>query len=136
MNSTARAYNFGDEVLNRWEDIVPQDKNDYLGRLAAFRKAVSDAADGLQKLRRDYPNFQDVSTTIDQPYLGPLLDSIDNFSKAISALPAPLPPNYQTTLRPLAGAVRVQMNNFLDWLSNVRSIAGTKLNQLGIMSHK
>jgi hypothetical protein len=119
MNSTVRAYNFGDEVLNRWEDIIPQDKNDYLARLAEFRKRVSDAADGIQKLRRDYPNFQDVSTTIDQPYLGPLLDSIDNFSKAISAIPGPLPPNYQTTLRPLAGAVRVQMNNFLDWISNV-----------------
>ena len=136
MNDPVRAYNFGDEVLNKWEGLIPQDKNEYLKRLAEFKKRVSEASDNIEKLRRSYPNFQDVYTAIDQPYLGPLLDSIDNLSKAISILPESLPPNYQMTIRPLAGAVRVQMNNFLEWTSDVRSMAEAKLNQLEMMSHK
>jgi hypothetical protein len=130
------AYNYGDFALNIWVTYLPKNRPDYLGGLKEFRKKVSEAADGVQKIRRDYPNFKDVSETIDQSYLGPLLDSIDNLSTAISALPEPLPPNYETTLRPLVGAVRVQMNNFHDWISNVQSTSKTKLNQLQIMSHK
>jgi hypothetical protein len=121
--------------LNQWENYIPQNRSGYLDGLALFRKKVSDAADGIQKLRTDYPNFQDVSETIDQPDLGPLLDSIDNLSTAISTLPEPLPPNYQTSIRPLAGAVRIQMQHFFEWTSNVRTIAGSKIGRLEIMSH-
>jgi hypothetical protein len=130
------AYNYGDYTLNIWVTYLPKNRLDYLGGLKEFRKKVSEAADGVQKLRTDYPNFKDVSETIDQSYLGPLLDSIDNLSTAISALPEPLPPNYETTLRPLVGTVRVQMNNFNDWISNVQSTSKAKLKQLQIMSHK
>jgi hypothetical protein len=130
------AYNYGDFALNIWVTYLPKNRPDYLGGLKEFRKKVSEAADGVQKIRRDYPNFKDVSETIDQSYLGPLLDSIDNLSTAISALPEPLPPNYETTLRPLVGAVRVQMNNFNDWISNVQSTSKAKLKQLQILSHK
>jgi hypothetical protein len=133
MNVVVNAYNVGDQVLNQWEGLIPSDKNEYLKRLADFRKRVSDAADGIQRLRTDYPSFQDVFTTIDQPYLGPLLNSIDELSQAISALPEPLPLGYETKIRPLAGAVRVQMQNYLQWISSVRSTAGGKLNELGIM---
>ena len=130
------AYNYGDYMLNIWENYIPKNRTDYLGALKEFRKRVSDAADIIRKLRTDYPNFKDVSETIDQPYLGPLLDSIDNFSTAISALPEPLPPNYQTTLRKPAGDVRVQMNAFADWINNVQSTSKAKLNQLQMMGHK
>jgi hypothetical protein len=130
------AYNYGDRALNIWENYIPQNRTDYLGGLKEFRKKVSEAADIIRKLRTDDPNFKDVSETIDQPYLGPLLDSIDNFSTAISALPEPLPPNYQTTLRKPAGDVRVQMNTFADWISNVQSTSKAKLKQLQIMSQK
>lgn len=136
LNDTVKAYNLGDGVLNMWETYIPQQKDEYLKKLALFRKNVSEAADVIQKLRRDYPNFQDISTTIDQPYLGPLLDSINNFSNAISTSPETLTPSSRTTLRQLAGAVRVQMSNFVDWTSNVRSTAGSKLNQLQTMIHK
>ena len=57
-------------------------------------------------------------------------------SEAISTLPEPLPPNYQTSIRPLAGAVRIQMQHFFEWTSNVRTIAGSKIGRLEIMSHK
>jgi hypothetical protein len=130
------AYNYGDRALNIWENYIPQNRTDYLGGLKEFRKKVSEAADIIRKLRTDYPTFKDVSETIDQPYLGPLLDSIDNFSTAISALPEALPPNYQTTLRKPAGDVRVQMNTFADWISNVQSTSKAKLKQLQMMSHK
>jgi hypothetical protein len=130
------AYNYGDRVLNIWETHIAENRSDYLGGLADFKKKVSDAAAVMQKLRTDYPNFKDVSETIDQPYLGPLLDSIDNFSEAVSALPEPLPPNYQTTIREKAGTVRKQMKIFNDWISNVQSTSKIKLNQLQTMGHK
>lgn len=83
-NGSVEAYTYGDRALDLWETYIPQNRSD-----------ISDAANDIQKLRTDYPNFKDVSETIDQPYLGPLLDSIDDFSGAISTLPEPLPPNYQ-----------------------------------------
>jgi hypothetical protein len=88
------AYNYGDNALNIWETYIKQNRIDYLGGLKEFRKKVSDGAASIQKLRTDHSNYKDVSETIDQPYLAPLLDSIDEFSGAVSALPEPLPPNY------------------------------------------
>ena len=137
MNGFINAYNSTDIELSQWEDALRANKKDFAVTFAnGCRKQISDASEVFQKLRRDYPNFEDISATIDQPYLGPLLDSIDKLVIAVQALPEPLPPNYQTTIRPSVGEVRRQMQNFLDWISNVKTTAGGKLNQLEIMSHK
>ena len=130
------AYNYGDYALNIWEKYIKQNRTDYLGGLAEFRKRVSNAADGIRKLRTDHSDYKDVSETIDQPYLAPLLDSIDDFSSAVSALPDPLPPNYPKNIEGKAGAVRVQMKAFADWISNVQSTSKAKLKQLQMMGHK
>jgi hypothetical protein len=135
-NRIVEAYNFGDALLSQWQSQVGVNKDSYLQRVGGFRKDVTNASEAIEKLRRDYPKYQDISAAIDQTYLGPLLNSIDQFSSGISALPTPPPLNYETTIRPLAGAIRVQMQVWLNWISSVRSTAGAKLNQLAIMSGK
>lgn len=136
INQSVMVYNEADMVFGQWEERVASNKSEYISVIARVRRQISEASDEMEKIRAENSNFKDVSDTIDQPYIGPLLNAVDSLSTAIIALPEPLPQNYKSTIRQFAGAVRVQMQGFVDWISNVESTSGSKQNQLLIMSRK
>ena len=136
VDGVVRAYNYSDTLLGKWEDQIPLNKKDYLRELSDLRGLIVATSNKIQELRRDYPNYQDISAVLDQPYVGPLLNSIDDFSLAVSSLPDELPPNYQITIRPKAGAVLRETKGMLAWISNVRTTAGIKQKELSEMGQK
>jgi hypothetical protein len=136
VDGVVKAYNYSDTLLGKWEDQIPLNKKDYLRELRDLRGLIVAASDKIQELRRDYPSYQDISAVLDQPYVGPLLNSIDNFSLAISSLPDELPPNYQITIRPKAGAVLRETKGMLAWITKVRTTAGIKQKELSEMGQK
>jgi hypothetical protein len=135
-NGVVNSYNTTDMLLTDWEQKLSSNKSTYLATIADLRRMTLEASKPFQDLRRDYPSYQDIDATIDQTYLGPILNSIDEFSNAIAALPDPLPPNYQTTIRPKAGALRREMAAMLAWINNVRGAVGEKLKALDLMGRK
>ena len=136
VDGVVRAYNYSDTLLGKWEDQIPLNKKDYLRELSDLRGLIVATSDKIQEIRRDYPNYQDISAILDQPYVGPLLNSIDNFSVAIASIPDELPPNYQITIRPKAGVVLREMKAMLAWITNVRTTAGIKQKELSEMGQK
>jgi hypothetical protein len=61
MKGVVKAYNSTDLALNQWEDALATNKKAFLGTLASCRKQIVDGSEVIQTLRRNYPNFEDVS---------------------------------------------------------------------------
>jgi hypothetical protein len=125
-------FNALDLVLSRWPRLVTdangrrQLYQDITNAAAAYLGASRD----LEILRSEYPNYQDVADALAQPNRSELERVAANFADAIAKLPQEPPANFEVSLRPLAGAVRSQMNVTQDWLTNLSRTANRNLEQL------
>jgi hypothetical protein len=77
----------------------------------------------VRSVMSEYPGDQDVAYALDQPYRESLSKAIQDFADEINEAPQPLPPDYDVKLRPLAGALKREMNLMQGWLSHLGQIA-------------
>jgi hypothetical protein len=88
----------------------------------------------LDILRSEYPNYQDVQNALTEPGRSDLERTAANFANALAKVPNEPPPNFEASLRPLAGALRSQLSITQNWLTelsraanlNRKLLSGTK----------
>ena len=120
------AYNSLDLPLSQWVDRIKtpdgrhQLYNDLINSTAAYMAASND----LDILRSEYPNYQDISDALAQPHRSELQRVAANFANAVSKIPDNPQPNFDIQLRPLAGALRREMDATQAWLTGLVRTAG------------
>jgi hypothetical protein len=119
------AFNTLDLSQTRWTQLIKtadgrrQLYQDITNPTAAYVGASKD----LEILRSEYRNFPDVDAVLDQPGKSELERTASNFANAISRIPENAPPNFDVQLRPLAGALKIQMDATQKWLQTVSTAA-------------
>jgi hypothetical protein len=129
------AYNFCDVLQTQWNTIA-SNRPEYLQKLSNLRKQFVVSRDEFNKLRSEYSSYDDINAAIDPSFLSGILVAIDNLSAAITGMPSNLPDDYQITMRPVAGALRIEMNKVLDHINQLRLTIATKRSELLAMSRK
>jgi hypothetical protein len=136
VNALTRAYNVIDGSLSQWLDRVKSgESKGLIYELGTGADAFMTAANDLEKLRVEYQKYQDVVDVLaPQPNRADFAKAINDLSNAVSSMPSVMmPPNYDTKLRPLAGALRRELATTLSWLQNLRRTAAEKQKELSSM---
>jgi hypothetical protein len=126
MNSLVEATNYLYGLQEQWPAKIKKDKKDFLREVSDARKMIIASSQKLADLRDEYPQYQDIRDTFEQPYLPPLLKALDRFSNEIAALPDSLPLNYETIVRSASGALKREMDAAVAWIQSARTTAGAK----------
>jgi hypothetical protein len=59
-----------------------------------------------------------------------VIEAINGFINAISALPEELPPNFENGVRPYSAELRAQLKIVADWIAETRSAANSEIQKL------
>ena len=111
-------FNALDLEQSRWPRLVNTAdgrRQLYQGITTAVAAYVAASKD-LDILRSEYPSYQDVADALAQPHRSELERAASNFADAISKVPQDPPPKFEVQLRPLAGALRREMDATQSWL--------------------
>ena len=128
----ALAYNDLDAVLTSWTKFVGTAKdrqklyNDLVNSTAALTRAGNEARD----LKNSYPMYQDVVDALNLVDTDALGRASAKFSNALIGTPDDPPQNYETKFRPLAGALRREMDKFVSSLQKLQNTANEKSKEL------
>ncbi len=111
-------FNALDLAQSRWPRLVntPDGRRQLYQDITNAVAAYAAASKDLDILRSEYPNYQDVADALAQPHRSDLERAASNFADAISKVPQDPPPNFEVQLRPLAGALRREMDATQSWL--------------------
>ena len=111
-------FNALDLEQSRWPRLVNTAdgrRQLYQGITTAVAAYVAASKD-LDILRSEYPSYQDVADALAQPHRSELERAASNFADAITKVPQDPPPKFEVQLRPLAGALRREMDATQSWL--------------------
>jgi hypothetical protein len=128
FNLLAGAFNSLDAAQSRWTQISSangrqQLNSDLSQAIAAYRRAFHE----VETLQSEYPQYEDVRSALTQPNIIAFLNAADNFSNAVGNVPEHDPPkDLEVRMRPLAGALKREMNVTQRWLSSLQQTANEK----------
>jgi hypothetical protein len=132
LNVLINAYNNIDLALSRWSRMLDsaenrqQLHNDIINSTAAFVMASKE----LETLRSEYTQYADISSALAQPRLVNLEKASLDLSNAIDPHPRDASADLEIKLRPLAGALRREMNFTSEWMTSLQRLANEKRREL------
>jgi hypothetical protein len=91
------------KLLDDWPLKIKTDRAGFKARLSNVKEELNADSTCVEKSRNTYPNYKDISQILEQPYISPTRDAIDEFARAIDELPQELPADFDVELRRYAG---------------------------------
>jgi hypothetical protein len=131
FNALIGALNEGFEIQSNWRDMIPAHKYQLIEKITNFRQHLQDANGKLQELASEYRRFSDLSDALLPPNGPRIIEIVDNLYSELNSLPEPLPPDYDSRIRPLSGALKRELDSTVSWIKSSRETATQKLQVLG-----
>jgi hypothetical protein len=132
-NSLANAFNSIDAAQARWTRLIgsADGRHQLHSDLAQATTAYMKASNEIETLKLEYPKYQDVATALTQPNRQEFARAAENFANAINNVSeSDVPPDLEVRLRPLAGALKRELNTTQKWLNSLSRIANAKRAEL------
>jgi hypothetical protein len=132
LNALINAFNGLDAAYSRWPRLVDEARgrhqlhDDVVNGIAGYVAASKD----LEILRSEYTNYADIADVLAQPNVPELERTGQNFAEAVAKVPENPPQDFVVSLRPLAGAFRIQMDKTQNWLTQLSRAANQNRNAL------
>jgi hypothetical protein len=134
MNSTIESTNQVEKLLSSWPKQINDDRSKLLSELNALRTVVNQRRVSVSTLGDFYERFPNIRATIrerksDEVY-SRLYRGLDTFFTEISALSPSLPSNFESSLRPYAGEVKLATTALAKWASDTRTYSEQQSKEL------
>jgi hypothetical protein len=134
MNSTIESTNKVEAMLSGWPTRVTENKADLLSQIGTLRDTINQRRVSVLTLANFYERYPNVRAALGEPnspeIFGRLYRPLDTFATEISLLPSKPPDNFESTLRPYAGEVKLAATALADWASSRRAYANTQDKEL------
>jgi len=135
-NALVIPYNQIDASLTQWPDLIKSASgrqklhDDLVSNTAAFWAASND----LETLRSNYKEYPEISDALAQTRRADLAKASSDFSGAVIKENMDYSsPDYVSKLRPLAGALRREMNATVKWINELQKTSTAELKKLSSM---
>jgi hypothetical protein len=129
-NDFANAINLGYTVQEQWPKMLTYNRPALLPNIKAFRDFLALLFTELERLRTEYSSYKNLVAVLTYPNQDEFLKATDDFYRAIEALPAVLPQNYDTKVVYFSGALGIQLKLAQEWHSALQHAATENLKNL------
>jgi hypothetical protein len=134
MNSTIDSTNQVEALLSAWPKRISENRADLLNRLATLRDTVNQRRVSVATLATFYERYPNIRAVIrgrdSEAVFSRLYRALDTFVTEIRSLPQQLPENFENTLRPYAGEVKLAAMALAKWASDTSTFSEAQSKEL------
>jgi len=128
MDDIVGLTNAGQALLPNWPQRVREGGSQaFANELVRQRNLVNQRRVSLQSLFTAYQRYPNVGAALAQVATTGVFDrlsgALESFSHEVQNLPAPLPKNFENTLRPYAGELKGALDTMAQWADSTRNFA-------------
>jgi hypothetical protein len=128
MDDIVGLTNAGQALLPNWPQRVREGGSQaFANELVRQRNLVNQRRVSLQSLFTAYRRYPNVGAALAQVATTGVFDrlsgALESFSHEVQNLPAPLPENFENTLRPYAGELKGALDTMAQWADSTRNFA-------------
>lgn len=137
MNEIINLTNAGQAQIPNWPQTVKSGPQNFGQELIRLRNSINQRRISLQSLYNAYQGLPNVRSTLAQvattgvfDRLYAALDSFSHETQNLPAPPAPLPEDFENTLRPYAGELKGALDAMARWANDTRNFAARQSEEL------
>ena len=134
MNTTIDSTNRIEKLLSSWPKQVSENKGKLVGELNALRTEIDQRRISVDTLVNFYERFPNIRAAIrdrnSDEVFSRLYRALDSFYAEVSALPQNLPQNFESSLKPYAGEVKLATTALAKWASDTHSFSEEQVREL------
>jgi hypothetical protein len=133
LKQFAQIYDQETAWKTNWEHKVKDGRENFLGMLNQFKMSMGDASQGLETLHIEYSGYNDVSDILVQPHTNEILKALDDLATFVGELPNPLPPDYDTKIRPYMSTLTVEFEAMKGWIDKTQVAVDKRIKDLSAL---
>ena len=134
MNSTIDDTNQVETLLLSWPKRIVEDKTKLLERLTNLNSEINNIRVSIGTLVRFYERFPNVRAAIrdrdSEGVFNRLNQAMNSFITEVAQLPPELPQNFENSLRPFAGEVKLASTTLAKWATDTRLFSEAQVRDL------
>jgi hypothetical protein len=134
MNSIIEVTNQVDALLSASPRRISEDRSNLLAQLTNLRDTVNQRRVSVATLANFYERYPNIRAALrerdSEATFGRLYRALDSFFNEVKSLPPKPPGNFESTLRPYAGEVKLATTALSTWADETRSFSNGQSKEL------
>jgi hypothetical protein len=126
----AETIDLGYKVQEQWPTLLRDNRENLLSSIKRFKDMLEGSFNTLAQLHSEYAAYATVRDALSYPDEKSTLAATDAFYDAISSLPIPLQPDYETKVVGSSGRLRLQLRQMQEWHSALQHTINQNLDTL------
>jgi hypothetical protein len=133
LKQFAQIYDQETAWKTNWEHKVKDGRESFLNMLNQFKMSMENASQGLETLHIEYSGYNNVSDILVQPHTSKILKALDDLTTVVGTLPNPLPPDYDTKIRPYMSTLTVEFEAMKGWIDKTQVAVDKRIKNLSAL---
>lgn len=134
MNSIIEVTNQVDGILSAWPKRINENRSDLVDQLLKLRDTINQRRVSVSTLATAYARYPNIRAALTErnsdETFGRLYRALDSFYNEVRLLPSKAPENFESTLRPYAGELRLATTALTKWADETRTFANAQSKEL------